>query len=95
MHVALLRIEMRVPESRSLKAKRKVLRPIVARLESMRLAVSEVDNQDKWQAATLGVAVVAPSPSRIEELVANVKRVLHGEPRIDVIEIASEYVETP
>ena len=95
MHVSLLRIEMRVPESQSLKAKRAVLRPLIARLESMRVAVSEVAGQDSWQSVTLGVAIVAPQPGRVDELLASVKRALHEDPRIEVVEIAVEHVAAP
>lgn len=95
MHVTLLRVELRIPEAQSLKAKRAVLRPLVARLESMRIAVSEVGDQDSWQAATLGLAVVGPSPGRVDELVGLTKRVLHGDPRIDVIEFAGTHAEAP
>ena len=59
LHAAAVRIELHINESQSLKAKRSVLRPLLARLEKLHLSVAEVDNQDSWQVATIAVAVVA------------------------------------
>lgn len=95
MHVAALRIELHINESRSLKAKRAVLRPVIARLESMRVAVAEVDHQDAWQRATLGAAVVAPQRHRLDTLVEGIKRSLFEEPRMEVLEVAVTHVEAP
>ncbi len=95
MHVSLLRVELRIPESQSLKAKRSVLKRLVARLEAMKVAVSEVANQDKWQAATLGIAVVAPQPGRVDEVAASVERALYDDPRVEVVAIHREHAEAP
>lgn len=95
MHAAALRIEIRVPESRSLKAKRAVLRPAIARLERMRVAVAEVGHQNAWQLATIGAALVAPQRSRLDELVAGVKHALFEDPRLEVLEVAVSYLERP
>ena len=95
MHAAALRIELRVPESQSLKAKRAVLRPVIARLEAMRVGVAEVGHQNAWQLATVGVAVVAPQRSRLDTLVEAVKRSLVVDPRLEVLEVTVSYWEKP
>lgn len=93
MHAAVVRIEARVPESRSLKAKRKVLRPLVARLEAMKVAVSEIDQQDAWQAITLGVAVVAPDARHLGTVLESVKRAAYEDPRLEVVSISVSHME--
>ena len=93
LRAAVLRIELHINESQSLKAKRAVLRPLIARLEKMRLAVAEVDHQDTWQFATLGVAVVAPQTGRLDEIIESVKRVLYSDPRLEVVTVAVTHVE--
>jgi hypothetical protein len=93
MHAAALRIELRLSEVRSLKTKRALLRPVIRRLKAMELSVSEVDHQDSWQRATLGVAVVAPQVGRLEELIAVVQRSLLNDPTIEVIEIDVTHME--
>ncbi len=93
LHAAALRIELHINESQSLKAKRAVLRPLLARLEKMRLSVSEIDHQDTWQRAAVAVAVVAPGAARLGEIIESVKRVVYSDPRIEVAEITISHLE--
>ena len=59
MHAAAVSFDLHVPASRSLKAKRAAIRPIVDGLRHrFKVSVAEVDHQDQWQRATIGVAVV-------------------------------------
>ena len=60
MVIGLLRITLFLPESGSLKGKRRILRSIKDRLRSQfNVSVAEVDFQDKWQKAQLAVALAA------------------------------------
>ena len=60
MTIGLLTIEFHLPESRSLKAKRGVLRRMMARLKNHHnVAVAEIDYQDKWQRGTVGIVTLA------------------------------------
>ena len=93
MFAAALRIELRLTDVRSLKTKRAILRPVIRRLKAMELSVSEVDHQDAWQRATLGVAVVAPQPGRLDEVIAGVQRSLLDDPSIEVIEMDVTHME--
>ncbi|RMD72305.1 MAG: DUF503 domain-containing protein, partial [Chloroflexi bacterium] len=46
--------------AQSLKEKRQVLRSLISRIRNeFNVSVAEVDDQDRWQSAILGVAVVA------------------------------------
>jgi hypothetical protein len=95
MHAAAVRVELRLSDVRSLKTKRAILRPIIRRLKAMELSVSEVNHQDAWQRATLGVAVVAPQAGRVDEIVALVQRSLLDDPTIEVIEMDVTHMEVP
>ena len=58
--VGLCTVELFIPESQSLKDKRQVLLSLKDRLrEKFNLSVAEVDGQDLWQKAVLGLACVA------------------------------------
>jgi hypothetical protein len=60
MFVGVVRVELHIPASTSLKDKRSVVRSLKDRIrERASAAVAEVDHQDLWQRAALGVAVVA------------------------------------
>lgn len=59
MTVGTLKIWFVLRESHSLKDKRRIVKGLKERLfKRFRVAVAEVDHQDTWQRATLGVAAV-------------------------------------
>ncbi len=77
MVVGIVRIELHIPAARSLKDKRQVVRGLKDRIrERVKAAVSEVDHQDLWQRAALGVAVVAPDGGHVRELLQSVRRLV-------------------
>jgi len=77
MVVGIVRVEMHLPAARSLKDKRQVVRALKDRIrERVRAAVSEVDHQDLWQRAALGVAVVAPDGGQVREQLDHVRRLV-------------------
>jgi uncharacterized protein YlxP (DUF503 family) len=67
MVVALLKIELYLPMSQSLKDKRMVLRRVKDRLGALNVAVAEVAHQDLWQRAGLGIATVASADDVAEQ----------------------------
>ena len=68
MVVGIVRIELHIPAARSLKDKRHVVRGLKDRIrERVQAAVAEVDHQDLWQRAALGVAVVATDGGQVRE----------------------------
>lgn len=76
-YVALLTIDLHFPDAGSLKAKRKELQSVKARLrQKLGASVAEVDHQDVWQRSTLGAALVARSPSLAEHEADAVERYL-------------------
>nr|MBP7406332.1 DUF503 domain-containing protein [Candidatus Microthrix sp.] len=59
LNVLAARVDLRVGAAGSLKAKRAALRPLLDRLANRKeLSVAEIDHQDSWQLACLGLAVV-------------------------------------
>jgi uncharacterized protein len=53
-------VTLYLPVSRSLKEKRQVIRPLMERLRrQFNVAVAEVEEQDAWQTAVIGLAVVS------------------------------------
>jgi uncharacterized protein YlxP (DUF503 family) len=75
--VGIARIELHIPGSRSLKDKRQVVRGLKDRIrEHARAAVAEVEFQDLWQRAALGVAVVAGDAGQARELLQVVRRLV-------------------
>ena len=59
MVVGVIKLTLFLPESGSLKTKRRVLRSLKDRLRSQfNVSVAEVDHQNLWQKATVAVALV-------------------------------------
>jgi uncharacterized protein len=62
MHVGICTIELRLPANSSLKGKRSVIKSIVTRVgHDFNVSIAEVDAQNAWQRAVLGVACVSAS----------------------------------
>jgi uncharacterized protein YlxP (DUF503 family) len=74
MFVALLRLELRLPDSTSLKDKRSVLRSLSVDLRKLNCAVAEVDHQDQRQRATVAVATVAGEGFHARRVLASAER---------------------
>lgn len=73
MVVGVCRITLMVPESHSLKEKRMVLRSIKDRTAlKFNCAIAEVGDQDNWQSAVLGLAVVANDRRFVEGMLEKI-----------------------
>lgn len=79
MKVGVCRIDLEFPASHSLKDKRKVLRSIVERVQSrFNVAIAEVDRNDSWQVATLGVTCVSNDSRHANEMLSKVVHYIQG-----------------
>ncbi len=64
MHVGICTIELRLPGNSSLKGKRSIIKSIVSRVgREFNVSIAEVDAQNQWKRAVLGVACVSSSAS--------------------------------
>jgi len=94
VYAAASRFELHVPESRSLKQKRAVLRPIVEGIRSrFRVSVAEVGYHDQWQRSAIAVAVVAESAGRLEEVLTSVERFVAFARDIELLEVETTYLD--
>jgi uncharacterized protein YlxP (DUF503 family) len=81
MVVGLLSLELHVGGARSLKDKRMVLRSLKDRLRRLNVAVAELDHQDLWQRAGLGIVTVGATEALVRrELDAAAEMVERVEP---------------
>jgi uncharacterized protein len=79
MFVGIVRIELHLPASTSLKDKRSVIRSLKDRIrERVQAAVAEVDHQDLWQRAALGIAVVSGESRQVDERLQAVRDLVHA-----------------
>jgi uncharacterized protein YlxP (DUF503 family) len=93
--VLALDLDLHLPESRSLKAKRAVLRPLTDGLRArFRVAVAEVGEQDRWQRARIGVAVVGGTEGHVRDVMDEVERFVWAQPGLDVLSAERTWLET-
>ncbi len=75
MPIAFLTIELRLEAAHSLKDKRQVLRSLKDKLRNgFNVAVAELDANDLWQRATVGVVSISGSQDYLQGLMQNVER---------------------
>ncbi len=73
MNIGVCRLRFRLPENLSLKGKRRVLKSITTRVGSkFNVSVAEVDDQDLWQLATLGICCVSNNKRHANEVLSRV-----------------------
>ena len=94
MHVLAVEIDLRLPQCQSLKEKRSVLRPVLEGLRNRHpVAVSEVDHQDLWQRAAIGMAAVSATPTHAQEMMDEAERFVWSFPELEVLRTASRWLE--
>lgn len=71
MPIGLLTLEIHIPDARSLKDKRQVLRSLKDRLcAHFNVAVAELEHQDLWQRSRVGVVSISSDRKHLEESIA-------------------------
>ena len=87
MFVVAARCELHLPAAGSLKGKRSVLNRLKDRLKNATAAaVAEVEHQELWQRAALGLAVVSGEAQHAEELLSTARRVIESDPNVVLLE---------
>ena len=85
MFVALLRLDLRLPDAASLKDKRSVVKGLAAALRKLNCAVAEVDHQDLRQRATLAVATVAGEGFHARRVLVAAEREAERTPGVELL----------
>jgi hypothetical protein len=95
MNAGVCRLKIHLPQSQSLKAKRSIVKSIIARLRNQfNISIAEVDDNDLWQIATLGFSCVSNSHNRIDETVSGVMNFIsQNYPEVEIIEHDTEIMQ--
>ena len=68
MPIGLLTLEIHIPDARSLKEKRQVLRSLKDKLRArFNVAVAELDHQDTWQRSQIGIVSLSNDAAHLEQ----------------------------
>lgn len=94
MVLAVARIAIHLPQSRSLKDKRRVMKSLLARVRNQfQVAAGEVAEQDRWQLGVLGLACVSTDAAHADEVISRaVAFVAASLPEGDMLDYETEVV---
>src|SRR5216683_3411793 len=83
MHIGVARVALHLAENASLKGKRMVVKSVAQRVRNrFNVAVAEIDTQDAWQVATLGIVCLSDDPQHNNEVLSKVIDFIESE-RLD------------
>ncbi|MCK4857685.1 MAG: DUF503 domain-containing protein [candidate division Zixibacteria bacterium] len=92
MQLATLTIRLQIPQSRSLKSKRQVISGIKDRLKNkFNISIAEVADNDLWQVATLGIAVVANQRRFLDQVLDQVENYIASRPEVVILDSEKVY----
>jgi len=92
MTIGLLQLRLRIPENHSLKGKRQVLLGLKTRIrQRFNVSVSEVEDHDKWQVATLAVACVGTDRAGVDRLLSQVGEFARRDREAQVTDLQMEF----
>jgi uncharacterized protein YlxP (DUF503 family) len=93
MIVGLCTVELYLPDSQSLKAKRQVLLSVKDRVrDRFNVSIAEVGDQDLWQKAVLGIACVANERKHVNQVLDQVVNLIRSVPMVDLIQCHIEFL---
>ncbi|MFC1855108.1 DUF503 domain-containing protein [Thermodesulfobacteriota bacterium] len=93
MFVAVVSVDIKIGNDRSLKGKRKVLRGILDRLKSkFNASVAEISHHDLWQRTMIGVSIVSNDKAHANSSVDKVMNFLYAIPDINIINTTIEII---
>lgn len=88
MLVGTLQVEVYIPGAASLKDKRQVVKGVIKRIQHrFNVSIAEINNEDLWQRANLGVAMVGCSSGHIDRQLQLVLNYMDAEPRWQVTKV--------
>lgn len=94
MPTAVLTLHLHLPGCASLKEKRSRIQPILARLHrEFNLSAAELDRQDAWQDAVLGLAVISSDADTNARMLESVLRFVQDHyPEEQIVDHRIEFI---
>jgi len=94
MNVGVCKVSLRLPENMSLKGKRQVLKSITSRVRNkFNVAVAEVDDNDMWQLATIGICCVSNNRRHTNQVLSKVVSfIVNGRFDVEILDYEIEII---
>lgn len=92
MHIGVCKIWLRIPQSRSLKAKRRVIKSLVARLKNrFNIAIAEVEALNTHEAAVLAAVSVSNDAAHLNRLISHVITFIEANVDAELVDYKTEF----
>ncbi|MBI3014110.1 MAG: DUF503 domain-containing protein [Candidatus Tectomicrobia bacterium] len=91
MVVGVCTVELLIPSMGSLKGKRQVVKSLISRLQNkFKVSVAEVDENDKWQKAIIGIAAVSNEANHATRVLQSVVNYIDRETASQLLDYSIE-----
>ncbi len=92
MHIGVCKIRLRIPDSHSLKAKRRVVKSLIARLKNrFNVAVAEVEALDAHQVAILAAVSVSNDVVHLNKIISHVVTFVEANIDAELVDYETEF----
>ena len=92
MHIGVCKIRLRIPDSQSLKAKRRVIKSLIAKLKNrFNIAIAEVEALEAHQFAVLAAVSVSNDRAHLNKLISHVVNFIETNVDADLIDYETEF----
>lgn len=93
MIIGVLTLQLYLGEANSLKDKRRILKSIIDRIKNrFNVSVAEVDQQDLWQSATLGISMVSCEQAHVSKVLAAIVRFIEAQGTVLITHYQTEFL---
>ena len=90
-HIGVLMINFFIPSAQSLKNKRMVLKSLKDKVRlKFNVSIAELDQDDKWQAATCGVSMIGNDQRYLDSCLQNILTYIES---MNAVEITDQEIE--
>lgn len=91
MVIGVCRIVLAIEDAFSLKEKRRVVKSIIERLKSRyNASVAEVDMNDTWKRAVIGIACVSNEAAHVDSMLASMVNFVENDGRAVMVDYSTE-----
>ncbi len=92
MHIGVCKIRLRIPDSQSLKAKRRVVKSLIAKLKNrFNIAIAEIEALDAHQLAVLAAVSVSNDHAHLNKLISHVVNFVEANVDAELIDYETEF----
>lgn len=95
MNIGVCKVSLRLPENISLKGKRQVVKSLISRVRhKFDVAVAEVDDNDNWRLAVIGVCCISNDKRHNNQVLSRVAAFIgNGRLEAELLDYEIEFIE--